>query len=424
MAFVKNKTLYVLADDGVTYISFKTVNDEIFLTADMIEGLFSYNDYVNAIRSRMSKYITRLYVLNEDESIRKDVSEYLISASIDLNYQQGQTRSCNVSLMNFNKEWLPSPVKGMLWKGTKFRLDLGIYYNGTVYWQQFGIFTPNDPSLSNDESNKTISLQMYDKFALLDGTLGGKSNKNFKINAGSSVRDAIQLCLNTDKGNGKVYDNKTLIFSSKYMAETVDYTISQTQDMSMGEIIITLANMISCDVYYNEMGNLVLTDGVYDIYMDNRPILWNYSKSELEYKNPNMTIDFSKIINEVTVKGAIVNGKQFKATVQNTNPQSQTNVNMTDITPFNIEDKNITSDELCLNRGKYEIKKKSILGLQVSFNSIFIPHLIHNGMVLWGNSDYSFSNEKFVISNIHIECNTEMLMNLKLSNLKEVALNG
>ncbi|HRG61316.1 MAG TPA: hypothetical protein PLU59_05130, partial [Aliarcobacter cryaerophilus] len=51
---------------------------------------------------------------------------------------------------------------------------------------------------------------------------------------------------------------------------------------SLGEIIIELANMIACDVYYNVNGNLVISSGIADIAYVSRSTLWSYKDNELE----------------------------------------------------------------------------------------------------------------------------------------------
>ena len=82
MAFIKNKILYVLNDSN-KYVPMYTVNKEVFLTADKIFGLFSYDDYSKAVRSPLSQIVTRIYLLNDDETIRDEISEFLKSGNID-----------------------------------------------------------------------------------------------------------------------------------------------------------------------------------------------------------------------------------------------------------------------------------------------------------------------------------------------------
>lgn len=421
MAFIKNKILYVLNDSN-KYVPMYTVNKEVFLTADKIFGLFSYDDYSKAVRSPLSQIVTRIYLLNDDETIRDEISEFLKSGNVDFVRAQGQTRSGTLSFMNFNNQLTPSPINDMLWKANKLRIDIGLYYNGTVYWKRCGIFTPIDPTI--DENTRTLNVSVKDKFALLDGTISGKSGGNLRIAAGTSVRKAIEMCLLSDRGNNKSYDTKPIIFPAKYEKVTTPYTITRTPNYSVGEIIIELANMIFCDVYYNDDGHLVLTSGIEDttVDWDKKPISWKYDEDELLYTNSNISIDYSKVVNIVSVVGAIQDGKQFKGTAKNENAMSQTNIYMTEPNIEEIEDSNIVGDENCLNRAKYELKNKTLLALSLKFKSIFIPSLLPNDIIWWSNDYLEQKNVKYVINSINLGFGTNNTMDISLTNLNEVAL--
>ena len=417
--FIRNKQLYTL-DDNNNYIPFNTVDNEIFLTADPIEGLFSFNDYYMAVHSPLSQRIPRLYLLNEDETIKQDITEYITACSIDLTYEQGITRSASVTLLNVDGKWTPDPVKGFLWKGTMFRIEVGLYYNGTIFWANYGIFTPIDPVI--DDEAQTVQFQMQDKFAFLNGTAGGGIDSDFKIPVGTSIRAAIESCLTAEKQNGGWYDIKPIIFPNNKQSITTHYTISKSPGLTYGEIIIELADMISCDVYYNENGNLVVSGDSDDILLENRTVLWNFNDTIPLYTQPNITMDLSKVINKVTVVGAIVNGKRFKGVATNNNAESRTNIHLTRLNPEYIEDSNIASDALCLTRAKYELQKKTLLGLQIKFNCVFIPNLLPGNLVTWTNTKHGFLNEKFFINSISIDVLNPTLMNISLTNIREVSI--
>lgn len=417
--FIRNKQLYTL-DDNNNYIPFNTVDNEIFLTADPIEGLFSFNDYYMAVHSPLSQRIPRLYLLNEDETIKQEITEYLTACSIDLTYEQGITRSASVTLLNTDGMWTPDPVKGFLWKGTKFRIEVGLYYNGTIFWANYGIFTPVDPTI--DDEAQTVQFQMQDKFAFLNGGVGGGIDSDFKIPVGTSIRAAIESCLTAEKENGGWYDTKPIIFPNNKQSITTPYTISKSPGLTYGEIIIELADMISCDVYYNENGNLVVSGDSDDILLENRPVLWNFNDTIPLYTQPNITMDLSKVINKVTVVGAIVNGKRFKGVAINNNAESRTNIHLTRLNPEYIEDSNIASDALCLTRAKYELQKKTLLGLQIKFNCVFIPNLLPGNLVTWTNTKHGFLNEKFFINSISLDVLNPSLMNISLTNIREVSI--
>lgn len=498
MAILRNKVLYVLNDENV-YEIFTTVKKEIFLTADTISNdIYSYggNEYNIAIKSPVSKKVVRIYLLNNDESLKQDISEFITEWDLEFQYQQGITRTGNLTIINLNQEWNPHPLKKTVWKGSKFKIEIGIYYNDIVFWRDCGIYVCGD--ITVDTSNNTISFPIYDKFALLDGTIGGKRVSSFSIPKGTLIKDAIKLCLSEHKDNlgeainvstlpsvvdaiktlslpssvdsiGRVYyitttktyyywssknkavimngnmfkipksskiyrfdgkryielkkevfDIKPILFPAKYLNEKTPYTITKDPNGTIGEIIIELADMISCDVYYNTTGNLVLNTGaVTNDDLSNKSVLWSYNEKYNQCTQPTYDIKFSELINQVIVAGSIANGYQYKASVVNDNPKSQMNIYMTEPNPLYIEDTNLIGDDYCLTRAKYEMIKQGRLSIQINFDSIYIPHLDCNFLFLLTNAKLGIENEKFVINTIKIK--QDMTMTITASNVDEVS---
>lgn len=435
MAIYKNKQLYVLNESSM-YEPFHTVNNEIFLTSDLIASgyseIFYYGgkEYINAIMSPISVSVIKIHILNKDETFHKDISEYVSDWNLNFAYKQGATRSGNLTLMNYNNEWSPSPVNDTIWKCTKFRIYIGIYYNQVIYWRDCGIFVSGN--ISVDYENGTVSFPLYDKFALLDGTVGGKRNYTFKIPVGTSLRESIRLCLNEQKIQSKseVFDSKPFIFplgmtnwngvNMLYSTINTPYTITKDPNGNMGDIITELANMVSLDVYYNNDGNLTLTPGaVTNDDLKDRSVLWNYEDNKNQYASPSYEIDYENLVSEVIVAGAIENGKQYKGITTNTSPTSQMNQYLTEPNPLYIEDTNLIGDTACQTRSKYEMIKQGRLGIQLKFKSIFIPHLECNNLIFFNNSKMGFTNEKFIINSIGVS--QDMLMNISASSIEEVS---
>ncbi len=419
MAILKNKILYVL-NEKKEYVPLYTVDNEVFLTADPVENLFLWEDFKRAVRYPLSKRVVRVYYLNEDESINQDISEHIIGGDISFTYAQGITRTANITIDNYSKEMYPSPINGVIWQGRKFRIDLGLCYSKTIYWKKCGIFVTQTPSI--DETSYTTSIQLYDKFAMLDGTIGGKRDHEFKIPVGTKVHTAIQMCLNEDKGNGNPYDYKALNFPAKYENEVTPYTITKSNNCSMGEIILELAKMLSCDVFYDDDGHLSLTSDSDTLDNEMRGIWWDYNETELLYSSPSISYNSSNAYNKITVCGAIKNGYQFKGTYENTNPKSQYNTNISEIRAQRIDDDNIMSDELCYERAKYEYMKNSRNVMDLKCTSIFIPCLLPNNIVTWSNRRLGIVNEKFILNSIDIDLMDSGFMNIGLTSLNEVVV--
>lgn len=428
MYYVKNKILYVLMSDG-TYEQLSASDGEILTVDDVSAGTtgvsFDYQQYVRAIRSPLSKVVSTVYLLNDDESIKKDISEYVSQLSISMNYSQGETRTANITLLNHHNEWTPSPISDTLWKGTKFRIQIGIFYDSVLMTQQLGIYVLNNPTY--DDEQRTVSLELHDKFSLLNGTVGGKTMNTYKINVGTTVKAAITNTLKEDRGDGVCVDYSTPFFYTESAETTTPYTLSKPPNSSYGDLLKDLCNMIACDMYYDEYGHFTVSDGVDSTGGVDKAVLWDFTENDMECSSPSIEINFSDVVNWITVVGQIANGTQYSATVKNENPLSQSNISMTLPQPLYIEDKNIVGNELCMARAKWELKKQSQVGVKLNFKSIFIPHLVPNGMVTYTNERYGWYREKFIINSISFELTGESpspIMNLSLSNANEVVFNG
>lgn len=494
MAILSGTTLYVLNDDN-EYEAYSNVENEVPLVSNDIYSLCG-SEYNMAIKSPLSQKVVRVYTLNEDETLNRDISEYVLDWSLSFTYEQGMTRTGNITLMNYNGEWSPSPVKRTIWKGTKFKIEIGIYHNQIIFWKDCGIFVCGDISMNYEKG--TVGVPIYDKFSMLDGTVSGKRASSFNIPVGTTIKAAIELCLNlkrddigfttalsslpnmsssniqtsssvpssgtigyvyyvtstgtyyyctarytfveiaegnsytvsskTYRFNGnrfievsnKVFDEKPIIFPFMYITEVTPYTITTDENCSIGDIIIELADMISCDVFYNTSGNLVLTPGATtNDDLVNKSVLWNYEDNKNQHTKPVYDIKFSELVNQIIVAGSIENGRQYKATVINENPQSQMNIHMTTPSPLYIEDSNLIGDTYCRTRAKYEMIKQGRLGIQMKFDSIYIPHLECNYLVFLTDSKSGIYNEKFVINSIEIS--SELVMKMSVSSVNEVS---
>ena len=67
-----------------------------------------------------------------------------------------------------------------------------------------GIYVLKNPTY--DDENRTVALELHDKYCLLDGSVGGKTMNTYKINVGTTVEDAIVNTLKEDRGDGVSID--------------------------------------------------------------------------------------------------------------------------------------------------------------------------------------------------------------------------
>ena len=377
--------------------------------------------YVSLVKAQHIRPRFRLSMLYQDESFKEDISDYLIedSGTLNINYQQGQRRSLSFTLDNTTGKFTPNGLQGTLWLDSKFKLELGMEFdNGDIVWKSAGIFVVGQPNATRQQATKTVDVQCYDKFALLDGTLGGVLDSTYQVDEGKFVYQVMQETLLQDNGNGYPIDGKEIVFDSSLRDSKTQYTLSKSPNDSLGSILTDLADMISCDIYYGVEGNLVVRSGIKDISQVNKPTLWTYSDKELEYISNTTTYDFAKVKNRVTVVGSNVNGEQiFSQTATNTNPQSPTRVSVIGVKQFYLEDSNISSDPLALQRAEWELNRLSILQQTIQVASSFMIHLDVNNCIAINDDFFDYSDNRFIIQSLGVPLSANSMISIECTNI-------
>lgn len=377
--------------------------------------------YVELVKAQQVRPRFRLSMLYPDETFKEDISEYLIegTGSLNINYQQGQRRSLSFSLDNSDGKFTPNGLQGVLWLDSKFKLELGMEFdNGDIVWNSAGIFVVGQPNASRQQAQKIVDVQCYDKFAMLDGTLGGVLDSTYQVDEGKLVQQVIEETLMQDNGNGFPIDSKELIFDSALKDSKTQYTLSKSPNESFGSLFIDLADMISCDIYYGVEGNLIVRSGIKDISQVNKPTLWTYSDKEWEYISNTTTYDFTKVKNKVTVVGSNSNVNElFTQTATNTNPQSPTRVAVIGVRQYYLEDSNIYSDELAQQRAEYELNRLSILQQTIQVSSTFMIHLDVNNCIAINDSFFDYTDNRFIIQSLGVPLSADSMISIECTNI-------
>ena len=379
-----------------------------------------FTTYQNIIKANIIRPSFRLFILHPDETIKEDITEYLMlgTGSLSINYNNGQRRSATFDLDNRTGQFTPS-ILGKIWINTKFRLELGIIdKDGNEIYSPAGIFVLSNPNTARTGAELTISIQAYDKFALLDGTLGGNLEAVYEIPAGTSVRNAIENTLLLDNGNGYPVDTKSVIFDLNLINRTTKTIISKSPNDSIGSIFIDLANMFGADIWYDTEGHLNFISGIEDISQSNKPNLWTYRDTELEYIGGDTTYNFEQVKNRVVVAGCNVNGDYiYTGVAENNNPLSPTRISVIGTKNIYYEDANIYSEELAKQRAEYELNKISILQQTINLQSTYMIHLDVNNCIQLTDSFYDFYETRFLIKSIDITIDIESQITISCTNI-------
>lgn len=427
-------------EDLILYID----NEKVYSQESIAPGYISLEEIEKVIRSPIMKRYTKVYLLHDDETVAKDITEWVQSTgSIEKNNESGQCRSTNLTFANplvykniidryegygtrssvpevrFN----PMLMYDDFQSNVKIKIVTGVEFFGNIYEVDQGIFVVFDPKMSESTANSSLTIQLYDKFALLDGTISGDGEFEYEVPANTLIYDAIkQLILLPKNKRGEPFDTKEIIFPAKYRNARLAYTVKKTGENAIGELIKEICKSISCDVKYNAFGNLTISDTLEDLDVHYRQVSWNFQENSSEYQNPNVDIKRSQIKNRVVVVGANINGFLCKGIAENTDPNSLYSI----YGPFGtrsvkIEDNLIPSNTMCEERARYELQKSMRKYITLSFQCTWIPHLEPGDVVRWTKSDWHIDNEEFVVNSISLPTNGTDLMSISMTNLKEIS---
>lgn len=121
----------------------------------------------------------RITLLDFVEKPIRTIQGQVISGSVNLDGTSSIRRTCNLTMVAQEYENDLTNVNNLISINKKVKLEIGIL-NTTEYYSQFpiiwfplGIYVIINPSISNETSGVTISLQLKDKMCLLNGECGG-----------------------------------------------------------------------------------------------------------------------------------------------------------------------------------------------------------------------------------------------------------
>ncbi len=408
-----------LADIANEYL--KTIYGE-FLIVDN-ENKYDFDILETILRKGKYTSKFRLFLLYPDEKINYEIPQEDIindSGNYTENYQNGQRRNVNISLVNKDGQYIPSI--NSIWVYDKFRLDIGIEYNNDIFWFPRGIYIMGNPNSTHNDSDKQLSLTLVDKFALLEGKMGTLET-TYEIPEGTDIESAIKGILTLDSGSGYALDLKPIIYDHGFKGMRTPYTIRKDAGSNFGEIILELADILGAECFYNDIGNLCFIPINETIVDENKPIIWNLSDKEKEFLSSTSGYDFENIINEVDVVGDNINNKIVSAVSKNEDPESPICIQRIGRRVKYINDAAIYTDKLAQDRANYELRCCQVVGTSISILTTFNPLFFVDNIITIEDDYYGYKREKFLIQSISYSIGNSNQMTVvcsALSNLNAI----
>ena len=364
-----------------------------------------FEQYLSALKTDFTK-IAKLEFLNPngtvafvlDNNYKNNRSgAFIQDGSLSVNLQNGTRRSASITLANTNGEYDFSVNN--LWFGTTVRLQMGLLLpDGTEYLIPQGVFYIKDPEEVYFPNQRTVHLELVDKWAMLDGTLGGNLDGIYEVPLNSNIFEAIDGLLKDAQGNGYVFDNTPAIYTSYYnnMTQTLpDGTTASLVESpytarfdsfgeSYADVILELNNMVAGWIGYDATGALRLDPSQDDILDISKPILWTFNPSEKQFLGATYSIRNSDVKNEIIRVGQALDGgyAQVGAKAQNFDPSSDTNINIIGRKVDRQEQSNYYTNDICASLAEFELKRNTILKKSVTIRSTQMFHLVENNLVV------------------------------------------
>ena len=361
----------------------------------------SFSNLKKLIERPFVKPRFRLSVLTPYEAVDYVIPEEdIIIGGINYteSYQNGQRRNISIELVNATGKYTPN-VNG-IWVNTKFRFDVGLGYGNNeddVIWFPKGIYILGDVDLTRNDSEKTVTLQLQDKYALFEGKTG-TLDVAYEVQLDSDIIDAVKGVLNFTLGNGYILDYKEPIFDPSFIGMKTQQTIRAEAGENYGTVIDALATQLSAEYYYNSVGNLCfypLNETVDDSV---KPIIWTYPWLGRDNIDSNV----------------------YSAVVTNENPTSPICIQQIGRRmDFPDSNANVWSDDLAHDLAVYYLRKSSFVAVQFQCNVSFNPVLTVNNICEVEDQFLGLKRNKLLITSISYTsengqmsisfCNTEDL---------------
>ena len=362
----------------------------------------------------------RVSVLNPDETVNyiipsEDIPEDGISYTEE--YQNGQRRNFTLKLLNGDKKYTPSINK--IWLSTKFRLDIGLVIKDEPIWFPRGIYVMGDVNLTNSDTEKSISIQLKDKFSVYEGKMGTLENA-YEIEIDSDISDVLNGIRSFSMGNGYILDYKEIILDPSFVGFKTKSTIRIEEGGNLGQVIAELATQMSAEYYYNNVGNLCFYPINETIDDSSKPVIWTFSKLsrniwdlQLDYRN-------EEVVNVVKVVGDNIENGIFSAIVTNDNPASPICVQQIGrrAAPKYTEP-NVWNNENAYDLACYYLRQSSFVAVDFSCMVGFNPILTVNNICEMENDFIGATREKLLITSISFNSSNNT-MSLKLCNTKDL----
>lgn len=322
---------------------------------------------IDIINSKIREPIFSIEWLTPDEKVIDEAILDVVNGNLNFDASNHNRRSGTLTFRNLDKQYLPSP-NSKLWINNKIRLRAGYQYDGgQKLWFNHGVYVLGNPNILSSPNQKEVTIQLNDKWLLLNGEISGKLKNKFVIPVGTRIDNVVK-------------DLVVLAGETKFIIDECDYTtpydIEKPVNDSIANILIELADLYSYQIYYDDNSFLRFRKAIQPEDIEQTASSWTYNQSGL-YLQSNRELDWDKVRNSILIYGMYdsSSGIQYfgEAKDETGSPYSIDQIGeRVEILELN----ELYSDDLCIQRSKKELFDR--IKVQEKVNMNIIPNFAHS----------------------------------------------
>ena len=404
-------------------ISYDIEFDDTVFKLDL-EGYSSPDLIKEILRENTLEPTFRINILSWDEIKRGEIPlEDIKSGSYSENYQNGQRRALNFTLLNESGKY--NPGINNFWAKTKFSFQVGFfspYDDNVMLWFDKGVFVLNNSNPTQNANEKTVSFDCGDKFAVFESKLSTLDTTT-EIEVGEDIENIFFDVLMQSTSDGDVLDPQFMIYHSSFKGKKTPVKISVSAGSTWANVFEQLSEILSAEIFYNVKGNLVIEPKFETTDDTTKPMIYHFLGYEGDFSSISLSLNFNDIVNKVVVVGANINGHTAIAQAINDDPSSPCCYQRIGLrTGSIINDSNITSDSLAKERADYELRKNLILKTNVPLSIRINPLLSVNTIIGITNLQHNINRERFVIQSLSFDIGYDANMSVTATNINNIGM--
>lgn len=396
-----------------------------------MSGENRYLEYLKAV-ARPFKKIAKLEFLQPDNSVafsvgsierkrgymtKYDTRAFIQGGTLNVSTNNGARRSATVTLSNLDGAFEYAVNK--IWFGQRVRLSMGLILpDDTEFYLPQGVFYIKNPQTVYKPDLKQVTFQLVDKWAMLDGSLGGrlpntyiiktkgdngKRNNAFDAIKGLLQRSKYDLEITTDPL--KMIDNVTPVFANYYIgkeyeykqsdgtiveninATDIPYDIQENLGGTLANLILSINQTFVGQCGYDCTGAFRIEPSQEDIDDKSKPVLWSFSPRNCNLVGITETTRNTEVYNDVLITGESTTNAEVWGRAQNFDPSSDTNINLIGIKTFTESKAEYWNAKQCVDLARWYLKKKTVLQKSITIECSQMFHLIENRLITVERTD-------------------------------------